>query len=112
MVEFPRTSVPATVTATLRDVAAAGVITLLDLALVRTIEGGTSELVELDQFADELGMVGVMPPATGLIGMDDIEEFAGDLTPGASCLIVLMENTWARRDHQGGAGRGRNSRCC
>ena len=97
VVEFPSTSVPAMVTASLRDVAAAGVITLLDLALVRTMEGGTSELVELDQFADELGMVGVMPPATGLIGMDDIEEFAGDLTPGTSCLIVLMENTWARK---------------
>ena len=97
VVEFPSASVPATVTATLRDVAAAGVITLLDVALVRTLEGGTSELVELDQFADELGMVGVKPPATGLIGMDDIEEFAGDLTPGTSCLLVLMENTWARK---------------
>ena len=96
-VEFPVSSVPDTVTATLRDVAAAGVITLLDITLVRTFQDGTSELVELDEFADELGMVGVMPPATGLIGMDDIEELAGDLTPGTSCLIVLMENTWARK---------------
>jgi uncharacterized membrane protein len=97
VVEFPHTAVLATVTATLRDVAAAGVITLLDVALVRTLEDGTSELVELDEFADELGMAGVMPSAIGLIGMDDIEEFAGDLTPGTSCLIVLMENTWARK---------------
>jgi uncharacterized membrane protein len=97
VVEFPTTSVAATVTATLRDVASAGVVTLLDVALVRTLRDGTSELVELEQFADELGMVGMIPPATGLIGMDDIEEFAGDLTPGTSCLIVLMENTWARK---------------
>jgi uncharacterized membrane protein len=89
VIEFPSTSIPATVTATLRDVAAAGVITLLDVALVRTIEDGTSELVELNEFADDLGMVGVMPPAIGLIGMDDM--------PGTSCLMVLMENTWARK---------------
>jgi uncharacterized membrane protein len=97
VIEFPSTSIPATVTATLRDVAAAGVITLLDVALVRTIEDGTSELVELNEFADDLGMVGVMPPAIGLIGMDDIEEFADHLMPGTSCLMVLMENTWARK---------------
>ncbi|MGB7963012.1 MAG: DUF6325 family protein, partial [Propionicimonas sp.] len=30
-------------------------------------------------------------------GMDDIAELAGDCTPGTSCLIVLMENTWARK---------------
>jgi len=29
--------------------------------------------------------------------MDDIVEVAGDLTPGTSCLLVLMENTWARK---------------
>ena len=97
VVEFPSSSVPATVTATLRDVATAGIITLLDVALVRTVEDGTLELVELDHFADELGMVGVLPAATGLIGMEDIEDLSGDLTPGASRLIVLMENSWARK---------------
>lgn len=97
VVEFPNGSVPDAFTATLRDVAVAGVITLLDIALVRTALDGTSELVELDEFGDHLGMVGVMPPAIGLIGIDDIEEFSGDLTPGVSRLLVLLENTWARK---------------
>lgn len=54
VIEFPMSAVPATVTATLRDVAAAGVITLLDVALVRTSGDGVPSVVELDEFADDL----------------------------------------------------------
>lgn len=97
VIEFTPCSVPATVTAILRDAATAGVITLLDVALVRTIEDGSSELVELEEFSDEFELTGLRPPATGLIGMDDIADLAGDFTPGTSCLVVLMENTWARK---------------
>ncbi len=97
VIEFPMSAVPATVTATLRDVAAAGVITLLDVALVRTSGDGVPSVVELDEFADEFGMTGLMPLATGIIGIEDIEDIVDDLTPGTSSLVVLMENTWARK---------------
>lgn len=97
VIEFPMSAVPATVTATLRDVAAAGVITLLDVALVRTSGDGVPSVVELDEFADESGMTGLMPLATGIIGIEDIEDIVDDLTPGTSSLVVLMENTWARK---------------
>lgn len=96
VIEFPHSSVPSTVTATLRDVATAGVITLMDVALVRTGEDGASTVVELDEFADEFGMTGLMPMATGIIGIEDIEGILDDLNPGTSSLVVLMENTWAR----------------
>lgn len=97
VVEFPEGSVPAAVTAALREVAADGVITVLDLALVRTQEDGTSQLVELADFADEFGLTGVVPPGAGLIGTEDIDDLAEELTPGTSSLVVLIENTWARR---------------
>ena len=96
VIEFPTSSVPSTVTATLRDVATAGVITLMDVALVRTGDNGAPAVVELDEFADEFGMTGLMPLATGIIGIEDIEDILDDLTPGTSSLVVLMENTWAR----------------
>ena len=96
VIEFPTSSVPSTVTAPLREVAAAGVITLLDVALVRTDDDGAPVVVELDEFADEFGMTGLMPLATGIIGIEDIEGIVDDLTPGTSTLVVLMENTWAR----------------
>ena len=93
VVEFPASTVPAAVIATLREVASSGVITLLDVALIRTAADGTRQVVELDGFADEAGL---LPQATGLIGMDDITDLAGDLAPGSATLVVLMENTWAR----------------
>src|SRR5512140_3176115 len=64
VVEFARSSVPAAVTSILRDAATAGVITLLDVALVRTLEDGPSELVELNEFSDEFELAGLRPPAT------------------------------------------------
>lgn len=97
VVEFARCSVPALVTAILRDAATSGVITLLDVALVRTVEDGSSELLELDEFSDEFELTGLRPPEAGLIGMDDIDELAVDFRPGTSCLVVLLENTWVRR---------------
>jgi uncharacterized membrane protein len=97
VVEFPTDAVPTAVTASLMEVATAGVITVLDIALVRTDADGSSQLIELADFGDELGLSAIAPPAAGLIGTDDIDDLAEDLTPGTSCLIVLLENTWARR---------------
>lgn len=97
VVEFARCSVPALVTAILRDAATSGVITLLDVALVRTVEDGSSELLELDEFSDEFELTGLRPAEAGLIGMDDIARLVVDFRPGTSCLVVLLENTWVRR---------------
>lgn len=96
VVEFPASSIPSAVTKTLRDVAGAGVITLLDVALIRTADDGTRQVLELVDFAEELGLADLLPQATGLIGIDDITDLAGDLAPGSATLVVLMENTWAR----------------
>ena len=97
VVEFPRGIEPTLVTATLRDVSTAGVITLLDLALVRRADDGSREVFELDEFADDFGLAGVVPAAPDLIGEDDILGLTEDLAPGATALVVLLENSWARK---------------
>lgn len=97
VVEFPAGSVPAEVIATLRDVTAAGVITLLDAAEVRRDAGGARTVLELADFADEIGLAGVEPAAEGLIGEDDLLELTEELADGAVALVVLLENTWARK---------------
>ncbi len=96
-VEFPAGSVPAEVIATLRDVTAAGVVTLLDAAEVRRDAGGARTVLELADFADEVGLAGAEPAAEGLIGEDDLLELTEDLAEGAVALVVLLENTWARK---------------
>lgn len=97
VVELHSDSVVAALAAVLRDVTTVGVITLLDVALVRRRTDGSQEAVELDEFADDLGMVGVMPKAVGLLGLQDLLARCASLPCGSSCLVVLMENTWARR---------------
>ncbi|QXT62478.1 DUF6325 family protein [Tessaracoccus palaemonis] len=97
VVEFPSGSSPSEVTATLREVTSAGVLTLLDVAVVRHGDGGAREVVELDQLAGEFDLSGATPEADGLIGEDDLLELTEDLAPGAIALAVLVENTWARK---------------
>lgn len=97
VVEFPRGVAPASVTATLRDATGVGVITLMDVALVKSDEAGNREIVELDEFADEFGLAGVHPVAPGMIGTDDAEILTEALPSGESALVVLIENTWARK---------------
>lgn len=97
VVEFPAGSSPAEVTATLRDVTTAGVVTLLDLAVVRVAPNGARSVLELDEFADDLGLAGVLPAADGLIGVDDLIELTEGLGGDSIALVVLLENTWARK---------------
>lgn len=97
LVQFPSAAVPEQMTAMLRDTALAGVITLLDVALIRPSGDGGNEVIELDGFSDDLSMAGVRLSAGGLIGEDDIDALTQDIAPGCSALVVLFEHTWTRR---------------
>ncbi|MGB7961963.1 MAG: DUF6325 family protein [Propionicimonas sp.] len=96
-VEFPKSVDPAQVTATLRDVTTAGIITLLDVAMVRTSPDGSREVVEFKAFADEIGLAGVRPAAEGLIGDEDLLDLSEEIAPDSTLLVVLLENAWARK---------------
>lgn len=95
VVEFPGGVAAAEVAAAVRDVTAAGVITVLDFAVVRWRDGAR-EVVELDALPDGLGLLGVPVVADGLIGEDDLLELTEALAGDSVALAVLLENTWAR----------------
>lgn len=97
VVEFPQGVAPAQVTAALRAATSAGVITLMDIALVRVDAAGNREISELDEFADEFGLADVRPVAPEMIGNDDVDVITEDLPAGEQALVVLIENTWARK---------------
>lgn len=106
VVEFPRGVAPAQVTATLRAATSAGVITLMDIALVRIDSAGNRAVFELAEFADEFGLAEVDPQSPGMIGTDDVDLIAEDLPAGDTALVVLIENTWARKIVQAVAESG------
>lgn len=97
VVEFPQGVAPAQVVATVRDATSAGVITLMDIALVRTDAAGNRQISELSEFAEEFGLTELHPVAPEMIGTDDVDVITEDLPAGDLALVLLIENTWARK---------------
>ena len=97
VVAFPEDHVPAAVRQALLDTLASGVITLLDLTLIKKSADGSLQLVEIENLGDEFDLSVVNATSTGLIGDEDLDDVAAELEPGTSALAVLLENTWARQ---------------
>lgn len=97
VVEFPGSRFRGEIAAALVDLVERGVITVLDLLVIRKGHDGDVVAVELsevpgDEIA-ELAMLECFLP--GLITTDDIAEVAAALEPGTTAGLVVWENTWA-----------------
>lgn len=96
VLELPEGGSADGIVARVKDVTAAGVVTLLDVALVRKEPNGSRVIAEYDELAAVLGLSELSPKTTGLIGADDLFELTEEML-GATALVVLLENTWARQ---------------
>jgi len=97
VVAFPEDHVPAAVRQALLDTLASGVITLLDLTLIRKSADGGVQLIEIENLGDEFDLTVIDATSTGLIGDEDVDGIVAELEPGTSALAILLENTWARQ---------------
>ncbi|MBD8079566.1 DUF6325 family protein [Cellulosimicrobium arenosum] len=93
---FPSDRIPAEVQTAVRDVLAAGTVTLLDLAVVRRDESGEVELIEVADLGDEYEITDVTLAGEGLAGEEDLQEIAAGLADASSALVLVVEHTWAR----------------
>lgn len=93
---FDTPRVPPSVAAAVLDVAAGGAVTLLDLAVVRRGQDGGLDIVEAHELGDEIDLVEVELPASGLTGEEDLREIAAAVDPGTSVLVLAIEHTWSR----------------
>ncbi|MCB7135575.1 DUF6325 family protein [Cellulosimicrobium marinum] len=93
---FPTSRIPDAVQAAVRDVLAAGTVTLLDLVVVRRSEAGDVEILELTDLGDEVEITDVELTSAGLAGEEDLDEVAAGLAPGTSATVLVVEHTWAR----------------
>ncbi len=96
VVAFPQERIPETVWAPVADAVRHGVITLLDLTVIRRRADGGLQIVEIEELGDEIDVTVVEAVATGLVGEDDLAEVTAGLEPGTSALVLLLEHTWAR----------------
>ncbi len=96
VVAFPEDHIPSAVRESLLSTIASGAITLLDLTVVKRLEDGSVDVLEIDVLGDEIDLTEFEVPAPGLIGEEDLDQLTSELPPGSSALVVLLENTWAR----------------
>lgn len=96
VVAFPEAHVPDRVKQAVLDALASGVITLLDLTVIKKADDQSVEVIEIENLGDEFDLTVVDATSTGLIGEEDIDAMAAQMAPGTSALAILLENTWAR----------------
>ncbi|WEO75733.1 DUF6325 family protein [Cryobacterium sp. SO2] len=80
----------------LRDLIEEKTITLLDLIFVSRNLDGDLRTIEVDDLPDKAQLPDLDLRELGLAGLDDVEELAVRLEPGASAAILVVELTWAR----------------
>lgn len=96
VVAFPEDHVPDRVKDALLESLSSGVITLLDLTVIKRAEDGSVEVIEIENLGDEFDLTVIDATSTGLIGDEDIDAMVAQMEPSTTALAILLEHTWAR----------------
>jgi hypothetical protein len=97
VLRFPQQRLPGAFREAVTEALTGGAVTLLDLTVIRRLDGGEIEIVELDALGDELDLNVTDLGAQGLIADEDLQELAGDLDAAGTAVVLAIEHTWARR---------------
>jgi len=81
----------------LAELVETGQIRLLDALLVSRDQDGGLEAIEIEDLGDELDVTALELPASGLVGHDDVAEFAETIERGTSAVLLAVELVWAKR---------------
>jgi uncharacterized membrane protein len=108
IIEFPGSKFNGEIIPALAQVVNDGIVTILDAVLVTKNDDGSIvsiEVTELDE-DDAAAFDDLDGEVNGLLSDEDLE-LAGDvMTAGSSALLLVWENTWARRVVSAIAGAG------
>lgn len=74
-----------------------GTVNLLDLLFITRTDTGEVTVLEMEDVADDFGLVGIEAHEIGLASDEDIAEFAGHVAPGTSAALLVVELVWAKR---------------
>ncbi|QNG18569.1 DUF1269 domain-containing protein [Rhodococcus triatomae] len=97
VLSFPGTVIDAGTVAALRDVVDHGYVTVLDLVYLTRGEDGTVVEIDVDEDLGEVGLADLQIAAQDLVSDVDLEIVRETLAPGNSAVVVVYEETWARR---------------
>lgn len=96
-VEFPGGRITGEGFSLVHDLAARGIITVLDLEFIAKSADGTVSKVRLEdvQHASDVDITRWRGAYTGLLDQDDVDTVAAAIEPGSLVGILVYENAWA-----------------
>jgi uncharacterized membrane protein len=99
VIEFPGSQFKGEIVPAMADLVENGIVTILDLVFIMKDEDGNVLGVELADMDDETASAfdELDGEVSGLLSDDDLQTAGEALDPGSSALLVVWENTWARR---------------
>lgn len=97
VIGFPDERPDAAVAAALAEAVLAGAVRVLDALIIEKADDGTVTIVDVEDPADALELLGYPADLPGLLTAADAEEVAADLPEGTSAVIIAWENVWAVR---------------
>jgi hypothetical protein len=99
VVEFPGSNFNGDIAPALADIIERGIVTILDLVFVTKQLDGTVSSMELINLDDALAAPfrELEGEVNGLLSDVDLQTSGAALTPGSSAVVIVWENTWARR---------------
>jgi len=97
VVEFPGSRFKGEIAPALDDLAARGIIRVLDLLLIRKDQDGSLEFFELSDLDEsEIGTLRLYESALAmLLSEEDVEAVAAAVEPGSTAALLVWENSWA-----------------
>jgi uncharacterized membrane protein len=99
VIEFPGSKFTGEIAPALAELVNDGIVTIIDLVFVTKDEDGTVAGVELADIEEEIANAfdGVDGEVSGLLSDEDLQIAGEALSPGSSAVLIVWENTWARR---------------
>jgi hypothetical protein len=97
VVSFPSERADVGVVAAVEEVVASGHVTVLDLVFLSKSLDGDLRVVDVSEGLDEHGLAVLQVQGQALISDDDLDLARDGLDPGTSAVVIVYENSWARR---------------
>ncbi|MFE3544274.1 DUF6325 family protein [Nocardia sp. NPDC059177] len=94
---FPGTAIDATITDALAQVVGDGLVTLLDLIVLSMDAAGAVTELEIDDDLNQVGLTGLTAADIDLVSDADLEVVRASMEPGTTAVVLVFEETWARR---------------
>jgi uncharacterized membrane protein len=99
VVEFPGSKFKGEIVPAMIELVENGIVTIIDLAFVTKGDDGTVVGLELADLDDETEAAfdDLDGEVSGLLSDEDLQQAGEALSPGSSAMLIVWENTWARR---------------